>query len=243
MPDRRLKEWKASNPKGYRALFEQRAKLLPRFRLTKGVLAETRAGHVESFPARMGLKGVLRRAVQLAKRHRDLHFAEVDGSLCPISVIITTLAANSYAYCVKSFEYDTEFDLLHDVFRYMPAFIEHDVVRGRKQWFVWNETTNGENFAEKWNTEPHRAEAFFKWHAEAEAGLGKMMEVEGLDRLTKTLSEAFGKSPVSKALTNMTESVSSARGAGLLSVTRGIGVTVGPGSGSIVRPNTFFGAP
>ena len=35
----------------------------------------------------------------------------------------------------------------------------------RDQWYIWNETTHGENFAEKWNRRPERAEAFFAWHA------------------------------------------------------------------------------
>ena len=62
-------------------------------------------------------------------------------------------------------EYDNELDLLLDVIRHMPDTIEIRHVEGRDQWYIWNETTAGENFAEKWNRRPERAEAFFTWHA------------------------------------------------------------------------------
>jgi len=74
--------------------------------------------------------------------------------LAPISVIITTLAAWSYEYCVAAKVYESELDLACEVVRYMPAFIEERSVDGRCQWFIWNDTTAGENFAEKWNKHP-----------------------------------------------------------------------------------------
>jgi hypothetical protein len=67
--------------------------------------------------------------------------------------VITTLASRSYEYCVSTFEFDDEFELLCAVIRHMPRFIETQSVDGRQQWFTWNETTIGENFAEKWNTD------------------------------------------------------------------------------------------
>ncbi len=99
VPDKKLRAWKPTNPRGYRALFEARAKLQPRMRLFKGGLAEDRSAqaNVEPYPSPMATKGVLRWAVQLAKCNRDVHFAKSDPGLAPISVIITTLAARSYA--------------------------------------------------------------------------------------------------------------------------------------------------
>jgi hypothetical protein len=38
---------------------------------------------------------------------------------------------------------------LRDVIRCLPAFSDERSVGGGKQWFIWNETTAGENFAEK----------------------------------------------------------------------------------------------
>lgn len=240
VPDKALKEWKASNPKGYKSLFERRAMLQPRMRLLK---AEGVRADVEPYPAAGGLKGVLRRTVQIAKRHRDVYFVDLEPGLAPISVIITTLASRSYEYCVGRFVYDSEFDLLCDVIRHMPAFIESGMVDDRRQWFIWNETTWGENFAERWNRDPSLAEAFFAWHSRALADLEKLADIQGLDLLNKSLRDSFGPAPVTKALDALTDKLSVARRAGRLSVAPGVGLAIGAtGLSTGVRANTFFGA-
>ncbi len=241
VPDKKVKQWKPSNPKGYQRWFEERARLQPRFRLVRAALVEGYRAELQPFPARMGLKGILRRTVQLGKRHRDIHFAKLDPAIRPISIIITTLAAKSYAYCATEFEYDSDLDLLRDVVRFMPVFIEERLVQGRKQWFIWNESTVGENFAEKWNTDPSRAEGFFQWHTHVTSDLNRMADFAGLDELTKSLKESFGEVPVSKAVSATTEAVSDARRAGSLSVAPVVGLSIGTGLGSTVRANTFFG--
>lgn len=241
VPDKELKTWKPSNPKGYRAWFEERARLQPRIRGTGTGLVEGFRADLEPFPERMGLKGLLRRTVQLEKRHRDIYFEKLGTNLGPISIIITTLAARSYTHCATVFEYDSELDLVRDVVRHMPDFIEDRVVLGRRQWFIWNDTTVGENFAEKWNTEPARAEAFFEWHANATADLDRIVELTGLDRLAKSLRESFGEAPVSQAMRSLTDRVSRARDSGHLAVARGVGLIAATGVGTTVRPNTFFG--
>ena len=59
-----------------------------------------------------GPKGILRRVVQILKRHRDHYFIGRAPSLAPISIIITTLAARSYDDCALGSIYDSEFDVL-----------------------------------------------------------------------------------------------------------------------------------
>jgi hypothetical protein len=242
VPDKALKEWKASNPKGYKRLFGRRAKLQPRIRLLKTAAEGVRAD-VEQYPAAGGLKGILRRTVQIAKRHRDVYFADLNPDLASISVIITTLASRSYEYCVGHFVYGSEFDVICDVIRHMPAFIECITVAGRQQWFIWNETTSGENFAERWNDDPRLPEAFFAWHTDALAGLEGLADIKGLDQLGKSLRGSFGRAPVTKALESLTDKVSAARRASSLSVTPGLGLAAaGAGVSTSVRGNTFFGA-
>lgn len=235
VPDKKLKEWKPTNPKGYRELFEMRARLQPSFRLVK---SEGFRAEIEPYPQRLTTKGLLRRAVQLCKRHRDIHF---DGSpdLAPISVIITTLAARSYEDCVRAKEFDSEIDLLMEVVKTMPNFIvwEHD------RWLIENETTNGENFADKWNSEPKLPTAFFAWHRACVADLDLALGVVGRDMVQKRLAKAFGQSIVAKAMQPITDSTSDARTTDRLSVVPGIGLSVGAGSGTGTRvhSNTFFG--
>lgn len=239
VPDKELRCWKTTNPKGYKALFEQRARLQPRIRLAKG-LFEHRAD-VEPFPEQTTLKGVLRRIVQIVKRHRDIYFDRVGSELAPISIILTTLASRSYELCVTRNIYDTELQLVVHVIRTMPAFIETHVTNGEVHWAVWNETTAGENFAEKWNNDPTLAPAFYRWHEKLIDDIVRLTDVYGLDQLTKSLSESFGSRPVTSALNAMTESVSSARISGRLLVAPQIGLQTA-GIGTTVRSNTFFGS-
>jgi hypothetical protein len=247
VPDKTVKEWKASNPKGYAALFHRRADLQARMRMMKaeGAQDRARADSVEPYPRAGDLKGMLRRTVQVAKRHRDIYFDRADAALAPISVILTTLAAQSYEYCVTRFVYDDELDVVRDIIRHMPAFIETRMDYGRPQWFIWNETTSGENFAEKWNKDPGRAEAFFAWHTRIASDLDRLVDIEGIDRLNTSLSESFGPGPVTKAFDALTKEVSSARRANRLFVapTVGLTTTAARATTTAVRPNTFFGAP
>jgi Second Messenger Oligonucleotide or Dinucleotide Synthetase domain len=245
VPDRTLKDWKASNPKGYKVLFLRRAELLPRMRLGKSAQAQDGVrADVEPYPAQSSFKSILPRSVQIAKRHRDVWFEhlDLDPSLIPISVIVTTLTSLSYEYCVTNFTYDGELDLLCDVIRHMPAFIETRTEFDERRWFIWNETTSGENFAEKWNREPARAEAFFTWHAQALRDMEELSQVDGINLLRQRLGDAFGTAPATRAIDALTNDISTARRAGRLVVAPSVGLAVGPLAASTpVRANTFFG--
>lgn len=240
VPEKHRPEWKPSNPRGYRTWFEQGAQLRPRIRLMEAELAKMRA-QVEALPEPTAFKGLLRRSVQISKRHRDVWFRSREPQLAPISIVLTTLAAKSYAYCATNVSYDTELDVFLDVVRYMPAFVERRVVDGRERYYVWNETTEGENFAEKWNSDPRLAEAFFAWHKAAVTDFEQLVLMAGLDQMGRQLGRFLGDIPVSRAMKALTQAVSSARAGGRLSAMAGVGLTTGTPAGIPVRSNTFFG--
>jgi hypothetical protein len=116
---------------------------VPVIRLRKHVALDEARASIEPFPEAGGFKGILRRAVQIGKRHRDIAFLD-DPDLAPLSVIITTLTSRSYEWCVRHREYDSELEFLFEVVRHMPDTIEVRSVDGREAWFIWNETTQGE---------------------------------------------------------------------------------------------------
>lgn len=241
VPDKKLREFKPTNPKGYKALFERRAALIPTLRMQKALAAEDRAA-VEPFPVHSTAKGILRRTVQILKRHRDVLFLEVAGDIAPISIIITTLAAQSYEYCVKSFVFDSELDVLIATVRLMPHFIDNPVVNGRRIYVVANETTVGENFAERWNTEPARAAAFYEWHAKALAEFEVLPDLQGIDVIGKRLEGSLGSSVVRKVMDARAEGISQARTAKQLYVAPTVGLTLSnTAHATPVRSNTFFG--
>jgi hypothetical protein len=244
VPDRLLRCWKASNPKAYRALFEQRAALRPTLRLAKVAFSDeaVRAG-VEPYPETTGFKGLLRRIVQLSKRHRDVYFDGRNVEFAPISIIITTLASKSYEFCVNSFVYDSELDVVVDVLRRMPHFIDRDLQAPTVRWAVWNETTQGENFAERWNQDPRLATAFFEWNEAIVADIAALTETEGMDQITKRLGDSFGKEPTESALRVEIKSISEARAGQRLYVAPRIGLTTAAAMAGAapVWANTFFG--
>jgi hypothetical protein len=245
VPDKSLRIWKASNPQGYRVKFERRAALVARFRrpLGKAFDSARADADIEPYPENRGLKGILRRVVQITKRHRDVYFIDEDQTLAPLSIIITTLASRAYEYCVTNFEYDDELDLVCDVVRKMPAMMEVDVVNGRQTWSLWNMTTAGENFCEKWNKDPRRSAAFFSWHAAALSDLEALAAAEGLDQVRRQLGSIFGAAPATMAMDALTERINRARSDNHLSVSRPTGLLVGTAVGATpVRANTFFGA-
>jgi hypothetical protein len=213
---------------------------MPVLRVQK-VLAEDRAD-VAPFPVHGAAKGILRRTVQLLKRHRDVHFVDVVDEVAPISIIITTLAAQSYEYCVKNFSFDSELDLLIATIRAMPHFIDKPFINGRCVYVVANETTIGENFAERWNTEPARVTAFYEWHAKALAHFETLPNLQGLDVIAKNLEKSLGGSVVRKVMDARTEAISQGRIGKKLYVAPAVGLTLsGTANATSVPPNTFFG--
>jgi Second Messenger Oligonucleotide or Dinucleotide Synthetase domain len=239
VPDRGLSYWKATNPRGYRRWFEERAALQPTILLYEAKMAATRA-EVEALPGPTRFKGILRRCVQLFKRHRDVFFEPRAPELAPISIILTTLAARSYVDCVIRSTHETEFDVLVDVLRSLPAFIERVSVDGRKRYRIPNETTEGENFAEKWNEDARLAESFEIWHRQAVEDFQAPLAAEGLDHVRGHLSSWLGKDVTKQALASISGQVASKRTAGQLAVTPSVGLTTNSG-GTVVRRNTFYG--
>ena len=240
VPDRRLHAWKPTNPKGYRAWFERRADLLPRI-ASQSEDAAIRA-EIEMLPTPARFRGFLRRSVQLCKRHRDCHFSpSAVAELAPISIILTTLIAQSYADCVGRREYDTEFDLLLDVVRRMADFIEVRRLKDGPRWFVWNETTRGENFAERWNSDPRRASAFFKWHGAAVDTFRELAGAAGQDELSSMMFRGFGDVG-RRTVRRYVDAISRARRDSRLRIAAGAGLVGRTGGSTGVRPNTFYGA-
>lgn len=242
VPDRSLQQWHPTNPRAYKALFDRRAALRPRFVRTVIASEQRDAAKVEPFPVRETVKGILRRIVQLLKRHRDIFYKDNTEDVAPISVIITTLAMQAYEYCVHRHVFEDEMDVLVETIRMMPHFIERIILDGRRGYAVMNETTNGENFADNWNKDARRAPAFYNWHDQALRDFEAIRDAVGQDRLSLNLERSFGSGVTGRVLGSRVGAVSDGRKAGLLSVAPVIGLTTSRATASTpVSTNTFFG--
>ena len=155
-------EYIGSNPKDYAEWFKNR-QLAQYVAIKTNLLFEMRKsgriinGAVDPIKE-YKIKTPLQKAIQILKRHRDILFADDDNNIKPISIIITTLAAELYQNDI------TIYDTLSSFFSGAKSYIE-DNKRGA-EYHIDNPTYTGgekENFAEKWNTHPERAKAFFDW--------------------------------------------------------------------------------
>lgn len=245
VPDKQLLSWKATNPRGYMQRIERYAEMHPTFLLSEALRKQIRAD-VQPFPEPQLNKPLLKRIVQILKRHRDHMFdSPAKRDLAPISIIITTLAAWSYSHCVRNNTYTDTFELVVDVIRRMPDFIQTEDNSGHRHYLVENETTEGENFAEKWNDDPRLADTFSSWHGAALGAIENLLYVDGADAIAKHLSESFGatQEQIKKAFDPLTTQINSSRAAGSLLVAPTLGIVVTtPVAGAVhIRPNTFFG--
>ncbi|SNR68129.1 nucleotidyltransferase [Paracoccus sediminis] len=241
VPDRTLKDWHPTNPRAYKSLFDERAALQPTF-VGRFIAMQRDKATVEPFPVREGVKGILRRIVQLLKRHRDVFYENNTEDVAPISIIITTLAMQAYAYCVRQHVFEDEMDVVVETIRMMPHFIERPVLNGRQVYAILNETTDGENFADNWNKDARRAPAFYAWHARVLSDFEALRDAVGQDRLSLNMERSFGSGVTGRVLGKRVGVVSEGRKSGLLSVAPLIGLTTSKVATSTAVPvNTFFG--
>lgn len=186
-----------SNPAGYIKWFfercaKQRERLLNDYKKEhREVVAQADIEAVK----RRKIKTPLQRVVQLLKRHRDIMFAADDSGKKPISIIITTMAASLYH------EEDNIVDAMTDILTSAPNWIRNNMRNG--QYFIENPSYRGENFADKWNSHPDRATAFFNWLNQAMKDLTgdkvyNMSRIELGRHINRSFGEKTGKAVFAK---------------------------------------------
>lgn len=233
VPDRKIQDWKPSNPKDYADWFNEIVEKVPLFKSSFGLdrVLATEAHTVVELPSNDFDKPLLKRYIQILKRHRDVMFQDKNNK--PISIIITTLATKSYKFCIENSQYDNEFDLLTDVVKYMPYFYTET----NGQFHILNPKATNENFAERWNEVPSKKLAFDSWQNNAQLFFESFNNTVGQNMIFESLENGFGKSSVSKIYEEMTNNVSTNRTNGIL----GLGLSTGLIDSFAMKQNTFFG--
>lgn len=174
-----------SNPKGYSDWFETRKKVRE---ILKDALYQSAS--VEPIKIKENkIKLPLQRAVQILKRHRDIVF-EQSPDIKPISIVITTLAAQAYKGESKVY------DALKQILETMSSFINTD----NGHYNIPNPSNPKENFADKWNSEPAKARAFFAWLNKAKTDI--ITIAPGIIDDYSVLEESLGETVVSRALSD-----------------------------------------
>jgi hypothetical protein len=227
--DKEVLRWQFSNPIAYADWFHH-------------VMAKEIQDRLKVIAKRMDIaqvpdwqvKTTLQQTVQALKRHRDIYFTdELDQR--PASVIITTLAAHAYRGGGDLYE------VLDDITDKMPGFVEHDGNR----YVVANPVEPKENFADRWNSKPERAEAFFRWIEQAQADFDGLARLDGgLDTVIRKMADVFGAGPAQDAGRGLSRGIVETRRQGQLSYGAGTGILAGAaatGTRRVTRDHDFHG--
>lgn len=145
------------------------------------------------------LKTPLQKAIQILKRHRDIMFKDDTKHLKPISIIITTIVAELYR------NEDNIVDTLTNILENAEAYIKKNMIGSK--YHIDNPTYTGtekENFADKWNEHPERADAFFKWLKKAKTDLvDKRIYDMFRTQLAENFTHAFGATTTQRVFTDI----------------------------------------
>ena len=181
--DTNPQNWPKSNPFGYAKWFQNRSAS------TEKQLSES----VEPLPEYSKEKEPLVRIVQILKRHRDIMFGNDDEK--PISIILTTLAAEAY---------NKETDIIKGlimVLHNMEDHIKDEYSYEHQKVIKWikNPINEEENFADKWPNEPNKQTKFYDWLEKAKEDFGQIQHM-GVSDAYEYLKEILGTRSVNEAL-------------------------------------------
>lgn len=162
--------WLRSNPEGYARWFEERM-------LSQTLLKSFQErAQVDALPS-YKRRAPLQRAIQILKRHRDWMFKDMPDSK-PISMIITTLAAQAY-----NGEENLE-STLYAALAGMERLVNQTKPR------IPNPVNPEEDFADKWDDPKYATlrleDNFRNWCLQAKADFGRILSSTSPDELRKS---------------------------------------------------------
>jgi hypothetical protein len=222
VPDKELRAWSPSNPKGYVSWYHGRARTQ--------TFIEARAAEPlpDNDPAEA--RPPLTRAVQLFKRHRDIRFNGDEQA--PRSVVLTTLAANQH--CGEATVYEA---LLHAVKR-----IRSIIATSPGIPIVPNPANPAENFAESWQSEPESYWKFVNYIDEFHTALVRLPDQTLGSGLDDTLQKLFGEEIAKRAVEAWGRRIGRARTGQNLRIGAATGLTIITEGTRQVPRNTFYGS-
>jgi hypothetical protein len=206
VPDRELRDWMPSNPRGYRAWFERQSSLV----LLR--VAEKQMPLPAHIPS--DEKTPLQRVVQLLKRHRDIVF--FDDEDAPRSIVLTTLAGSVYRGDA------TVVGALVQVISHIDALIEQNYPN---QLIVLNPSNPAERFSDSWKS-PDSYTKFARFIHEMKNSVSDLVSLAGLPSIRAKLSTMFGEEVSFRAVEAFSKRLSGIREAGALRVgTQGVTIS------------------
>ena len=175
-------DWNISNPEGYAKWFESR------MRSESTIIMEK--AQIDDLPL-YKRKSPLQRSIQLLKRHRDKMFKD-DPEVKPISVIITTIAAN--AYSGQSSLNMTLQEILGELKRFSDSC----------STVVSNPVNPEENFADRWTMpqyeDLHLRENFTAWVTQVRTDFATLFSSTDTNFIAESATKKFSVRPIATEL-------------------------------------------
>ncbi len=192
--DTPTEKWKTSNPAGMTKWVDDTSllKLVRTYTFDTAEFAKA-AARVAPVPVqRVAISDTLRIAIRLFKRHRDMSIRRgiITKEFAPISIIIVTLLTQCYEGMAElGHTYGHPVELLAAITSLLPYL----VLPSGGQYYVMNPTVEGENFAEKWNTDDgKRFHAFRTWCHSLDTDMKAILEEKDPRAIDKRVREVFG---------------------------------------------------
>lgn len=231
VPDRDTQHWTSSNPAGYAAWFEKATLQILVQKAAVRMHAMDKAASIEPIPALEAAeeKTVLQLVVQLLKRWRDIHYA--DSTFPPISIVLTTLAAQHYQG-----ERSISETLLAVLDRIVARLDEARALGRRIR--VPNPVHLEEDFSERWNNN-NRAYSEFDRGIREFASSWRMVYL-GPGNPNRALEQLFGE-VVNPALIKQAQALQEARERGGLGIRESGRIVPVAAALSPMLPNTNHG--
>ncbi|NMN03801.1 MULTISPECIES: nucleotidyltransferase [unclassified Novosphingobium] len=180
-------DWPRSNPKGYLEWFK--SKMIVVLNERKRALAKSINASVEKIPD-YRVRTPLQSSIMILKRHRDIMFQHDQTNSCPISIIITTLAAHAY---------NGEEDVADALFSILSGMERHVLRDANGRAWISNPSDPLENFADKWAEHPERETAFFQWLHQAQTDFSRIAQLSTQTAITEKLSPHVGQELAKRA--------------------------------------------
>jgi Second Messenger Oligonucleotide or Dinucleotide Synthetase domain len=225
VPDRELGEWTPSNPKGYAEWFESRA---------RGMAFDRLLEKAEPIPQQEAVhrKSALKLSVQLLKRHRDVRFKGDD--LAPISIVLTTVAAESYQRQQSTSRAlgDILFRLAQRIRSVHPRRI-----------VILNPKNASEDLSEKWDTKRGAYREFTKYVFDLQTQWAAMLQTRSIDKIAAIFERLFGEQLTKTIVEGQARDIESARSANVLGIKKASGIVTASSLTGVtrIRPNQFYG--
>jgi Second Messenger Oligonucleotide or Dinucleotide Synthetase domain len=224
VPDRKLSQWTASNPKGFAAWFDGRARqFFVRQMLEKAAPLPIPESAHEKLPLKL--------CVQLLKRWRDIRFSS--DPCVVISIILTALAGQVYRG-EQSISLAME-RILADICRLIQS--------SSPRLVVLNPKNADEDLSERWDANPEAYREFVVGITDFSAQWKGLSQARGIDKVTRALERLFGENLAKRVVEKQTRDIEAARADNKLGMKKGSGIVTSVLSSSVVPipRNTFYG--